>query len=64
MTGDIVLCKDCDHCFALTAVDPMEPYSGGGDFYCSAFDMDFYSPSYNAETFYCADGVLREELRQ
>lgn len=56
----VVRCKDCSHCFELAATDPMMPYKGGKDgFFCDAFDMDFYTPAYNAATYYCADGVRR-----
>ena len=58
---DVVRCKDCEHCYDLSAKDPMEPYSGAGDgsFYCAEFDMDFYAPRYSAATYYCADGKRR-----
>lgn len=61
---DVVRCKDCRHCFELSATDPMTPYCGGADgFFCEAFDMDFYTPHYDAGKYYCADGERREDGR-
>ena len=60
---DVVRCKDCKHCFELADVDPMLPYHGGGNgFFCEAFDMDFYTPAYDAAKYYCADGEGRDAL--
>lgn len=58
----VVHCANCAHCMSLEPADPMRPYSGTGDgsFHCMKWDMDFYAPSYRAETFFCADGIPRE----
>ena len=59
----VVRCKDCAHCFELVDTDPLTPYrhrEGAIGFFCQTFDMDFYTPRYDAGTYYCADGKRRE----
>lgn len=62
---DVVRCKDCAHCFELAEyVDLEQPYRGGKDgFFCREHDMEFYTPHYDARTYYCADGVKRQNGR-
>lgn len=60
----VVYCKDCDNCFELAETDPLIPYQhrdGADGFFCTEFDMDFYTPHYNAATFFCADGKRRDK---
>ncbi|MBQ3478172.1 MAG: hypothetical protein IJH25_08380 [Clostridia bacterium] len=47
----VVRCKDCQHCRLL---------NDGVSFECTAWEMDFYAPTYNAATYYCADGKRKE----
>ena len=47
----VVFCKDCRHCRLL---------NDGISFECSAGDTEFYAPTYNAATYYCADGERRD----
>jgi molybdenum cofactor biosynthesis enzyme MoaA len=47
----VVFCKDCEHCRLL---------NDGVSFECMTFEMDFYAPTYDAATFYCADGKRRK----
>ena len=67
----VVHCAKCAHCMSLERVDPMRPYTGpvqGADatltvfdgFYCKKWDNDFFAPDYRAETWFCADGIPRE----
>ena len=46
----VVRCKDCQHCRLL---------NDGVSFECTSWEMDFYAPTYNAATYYCADGKRR-----
>lgn len=46
----VVRCKDCQHCTLL---------ADGAGFYCAAWHTDFYTPHYDADTYYCADGKVR-----
>ena len=61
-TPDVVHCAECAHCYRLTPVDPMIPHDGTGDpsFFCLASDNEFYAPHYNANTYFCAEGVRRK----
>lgn len=47
----VVRCKDCSHCRLL---------NDGVSFECSAWDTEFYAPTYDAATYYCADGERRD----
>ena len=47
----VVRCKDCKHC---------QPYKQDQGFYCEAWDTDFFTPTYDAATYYCADGIRRD----
>ena len=51
-TASAVRCKECVHCLELP---------NGAGFTCSAWDMDFYSPAYDAAQYYCADGKRRDD---
>jgi hypothetical protein len=64
-TPDVVRCAECASCYRLTPVDPMIPHDGTGDpsFYCERFQMDFYAPRYNANTYFCAEGVRRKAAK-
>lgn len=61
--GDAVVhCAKCAHCYDLDDRDPRTPYSGKFEyFHCARFDQDFFAPDYRAETWFCADGIPREE---
>ena len=48
----VVRCKDCQFCTML---------NNGVGFFCSSWATDFYSPHYDAATYYCADGKRRDE---
>ena len=48
----VVRCKDCKHCRLLNDHISFE---------CQEWEMAFYAPTYNAATFYCADGKRRDE---
>ena len=47
----VVRCKDCQHCRLL---------NDGVSFKCTSWEMCFYAPTYNAATYYCADGKRRK----
>lgn len=47
----VVRCRDCKYCTLLP---------NGNGFTCTEWDVDFYSPHYDAATYFCADGVRKE----
>ena len=49
---EVVHCAECVYC---------QKYNEWGDFYCQRTDTDFYSPAYDAATYYCADGTRRSD---
>lgn len=48
----VVRCKDCQHCRLL---------NDGISFECMEQEVDYYAPTYDAATYYCADGKRRDE---
>lgn len=59
--ADVVKCQHCVHCYSTAPEDPRPPWTGGdGAFYCEVWDTEFYTPRYNARTYFCADGKRRE----
>ena len=46
------LCRDCKHCHIQDAVE---------FFYCDAWDMEFYEPTYSPDTYFCADAERRDD---
>ena len=46
----VVRCKDCQECTV---------WKDGHSFTCNADEMDYYAPTYDAATYYCADGKRR-----
>lgn len=47
---EVVHCADCVH---------YQKFNELGDFYCGRTDSDYYSPHYDAATYYCAEGARR-----
>ena len=48
----LVRCKDCAHCAIWT---------DGEGFTCQYNEMDYYSPHYSPDTYFCGDAMRREE---
>jgi len=45
----VTRCKDCRHCRRL---------NDDASFSCKHWETDFYAPTYNAGTYYCADAEI------
>jgi hypothetical protein len=48
----VVFCKHCRKCTI---------WEDGHSFTCNEDEIDYYAPTYDAATFYCADGKRRDE---
>lgn len=48
----ITRCKDCRHCRVL---------GDGHSFECVNNDIEYYAPTYDAATYYCADAELKDD---
>ena len=48
----VVRCKDCKKCTV---------WKDGHSFTCHENRIDYYAPNYDAATYYCADGIRRED---
>ena len=48
---DFVFCKDCRFCAILR---------DGKSFSCLSSEIDYYTPRYDAATYFCADGERKE----
>jgi len=48
----VIRCKDCRYCRTL---------GDGHSFECVRNDMEFYAPTYDAATYYCADAERRDD---
>lgn len=48
----VVRCKNCQKCTV---------WEDGHSFTCNEDEMDYYAPHYDAATYYCADGIRRED---
>lgn len=49
---NVVFCKDCRKC---------NVWKDGHSFTCNADEIDYYAPTYDAATYFCADGERRIE---
>ena len=48
----VVFCKHCRKCTI---------WEDGHSFTCNEDEIDYYAPTYDAATYYCADGKRRDE---
>lgn len=55
-THELVLCKDCKHCFDA---DRETPYDGDEEWYCRRWERYVSAYSVDPYRFYCAAGEAR-----
>ena len=48
---DLIVCKNCMHC---------KLFEDGHSFRCKKQDTDYFSPHYDAETYFCGDGIEKD----